>query len=80
MKLKKNQEKVKKIKRMKTKLDTKIKWNKMIRDKIEKNSILKSIKSKTNNNQKNKCQNWFKYKLTEHFWFLKGLAWNLRWK
>jgi hypothetical protein len=38
----------------------------MIRDKIKKKTILKSIKSKTNNNQKNDDQNWFKYKLAGH--------------
>jgi hypothetical protein len=52
MKLKKNQEKDRKIaiKRMRTKLDTKIKWNKIPRDEIEKQKTSKSIKSKTNSN------------------------------
>jgi hypothetical protein len=45
------------IKRIRTKLDTKIKSNKILRDKIEKNLKFKNIKSKINNNQKNKCQN-----------------------
>jgi hypothetical protein len=43
-----------------------------------KKSTLKSIKNKTNNSQKNKDQNWYKYKVTKHIWFLKGLPWNPR--
>jgi hypothetical protein len=39
------------IKRMKTKLDTKIKWNQIIKNEIEKKkSTEKSIKSKINSN------------------------------
>jgi len=64
--------------RIKTKLDTKIKWSKILGDKINKKSTLKSRKNKTNSNQKNEDQNWYKYKLTRHVWFLKGLVWNLR--
>ena len=64
--------------RIKTKLDTKIKWSKILGDKINKKSTSKSRKNKTNSNQKNEDQNWYKYKLTRHVWFLKGLAWNLR--
>jgi hypothetical protein len=46
MKLKKNQEKDRKIaiKRMRTKLDTKIKWNKIPRDGIEKKNFKKHQK------------------------------------
>jgi hypothetical protein len=61
MKLKKIEEMIKHqkraIKRIRTKLDTKIKSNKILRDKIKKNLKFINIKSKTNNNQKNKCQN-----------------------
>jgi dsRNA-specific ribonuclease len=42
--------KKKTIKRMRTKLDIKIKLNKIFREKIKKNLKYKSIKSKTNNN------------------------------
>jgi hypothetical protein len=38
----------------------------MLRNEIEKKSTLKDIESKTNSNQKNKDQNWYKYKLTWH--------------
>jgi hypothetical protein len=61
MKLKKFEEMIKHqkraIKRIRTKLDTKIKSNKILRDKIKKNLKFINIKSKTNNNQKNKYQN-----------------------
>jgi hypothetical protein len=43
-----------------------------------KKSTLKSIKNKTNNSQKNKDKKWYKYKVTKHIWFLKGLSWNPR--
>jgi hypothetical protein len=42
---------------MRIKLDTKIKLNKNFWDKIEKKSIEKSIKSKTNSNLKKKNRN-----------------------
>ena len=61
MKLKKIEEMIKHqkraIKKIRTKLDTKIKSNKILRDKIKKNLKFINIKSKTNNNKKNKCQN-----------------------
>jgi len=38
-------------------LDTKIKWNKILRDKIEEKSTSKGIKSKININKKNEDQN-----------------------
>jgi hypothetical protein len=37
-------------------------------DKINKKSTSKSRKNKTNSNQKNEDQNWYKYKLTRHVW------------
>jgi hypothetical protein len=43
------------IKRNRTKLDTKIKWNKMLRDKIKKK--IKSIKRKNKYQSKNKDKN-----------------------
>jgi hypothetical protein len=45
-------EKIKKvtIKRMRTKLDKRIKWNKMLKDEIKKKSTETTIKSKTNSN------------------------------
>jgi hypothetical protein len=54
-----NQEKNKKIeiKRIRFKLDTKIKWNKILRDKIEEKSTSKGIKSEININKKNEDQN-----------------------
>jgi len=60
------------IKRMRIKLDTKIKLNKIFWDKIEKKSIEKSIKSKTNSNLKKKNRNWYKYKLEDTFNFWKS--------
>jgi hypothetical protein len=42
---------------MMIKLDKKIKWNKIFRDKIENKKTLKSIKNKVNSSQKNKNQN-----------------------
>jgi hypothetical protein len=38
-------------------LDTKIKWNKILRDKIEEKSTSKGIKSEININKKNEDQN-----------------------
>jgi hypothetical protein len=59
-------------------MDIKIKWNKLLRDKIKKKINFKKHLKKTNNSQKNKDQNWYKYKVTKHIWFLKGLPWNPR--
>jgi hypothetical protein len=78
----KNKKKIKKNNRNKktrTKLDIKIKWNKLLMDETtKKNQPQKDLKSKTNSNKKNNNQNWYKYKLTWNIWFLKWLVWNLR--
>jgi hypothetical protein len=50
----------------------------MLRDKIKKKSTYKNNKSKTNNNEKNKNQDWYEYKLIEHIYFLKRLVQNPR--
>ena len=64
---------------MRIKLNTKIKWNKILRDKIKKNQLIKTIKAKQiNNNEKNKNQDWYEYKLIEHIYFLKRLVQNPR--
>jgi len=59
--IKKKDKKV--IKRMRTKLDKNIKWNKMFRDEIAKQKTLKCIKINLNRNQIIERQNWNKYKL-----------------
>jgi len=41
---------------MRTKLDKKIKWNKMLRDEIKIKKTSRSTKIKTNRNQKNENQ------------------------
>jgi len=59
--IKKKDKKV--IKRMRTKLDKNIKWNKIFRDEIAKQKTLKCIKINLNRNQIIERQNWNKYKL-----------------
>ena len=58
------------MKKMMIKLDTKIKWNKIFKNKIFlKNNLKIKLEAKRKIIKKNKEQNWCKYKLLDTFNF-----------